>query len=106
MKISRPSLILSSVGLGLTLVYCEHGANCTRTKAQQILRQKIAELNNTGALPGKDQLLADLERLHNEGKISDQQFETFKKNIRSEKHTSELQSHSDLVCRLLLEKKK
>src|SRR5947207_4390775 len=27
-------------------------------------------------------------------------------NDRSEEHTSELQSHSDLVCRLLLEKKK
>src|SRR5476649_1363965 len=26
--------------------------------------------------------------------------------VRSEEHTSELQSHSDLVCRLLLEKKK
>src|SRR5438034_6609434 len=28
------------------------------------------------------------------------------RNHRSEEHTSELQSHSDLVCRLLLEKKK
>src|SRR5438034_6628919 len=28
------------------------------------------------------------------------------KGKRSEEHTSELQSHSDLVCRLLLEKKK
>src|SRR5438034_7229754 len=28
------------------------------------------------------------------------------KSTRSEEHTSELQSHSDLVCRLLLEKKK
>src|SRR5260221_2293690 len=27
------------------------------------------------------------------------------KKLRSEEHTSELQSHSDLVCRLLLEKK-
>src|SRR6266540_862301 len=27
-------------------------------------------------------------------------------NIRSEEHTSELQSHHDIVCRLLLEKKK
>src|SRR5437773_8814568 len=27
-------------------------------------------------------------------------------NTRSEEHTSELQSHHDLVCRLLLEKKK
>src|SRR5260221_3078251 len=30
----------------------------------------------------------------------------FKWTARSEEHTSELQSHSDLVCRLLLEKKK
>src|SRR5438034_5562211 len=30
----------------------------------------------------------------------------FRHAPRSEEHTSELQSHSDLVCRLLLEKKK
>src|SRR5436190_7618048 len=30
---------------------------------------------------------------------------TLQRKIRSEEHTSELQSHSDLVCRLLLEKK-
>src|SRR5438034_7143542 len=29
-----------------------------------------------------------------------------RRRMRSEEHTSELQSHSDLVCRLLLEKKK
>src|SRR5437588_1638392 len=29
-----------------------------------------------------------------------------RERLRSEEHTSELQSHSDLVCRLLLEKKK
>src|SRR5437588_4817932 len=29
-----------------------------------------------------------------------------RQTVRSEEHTSELQSHSDLVCRLLLEKKK
>src|SRR5438034_8128633 len=29
-----------------------------------------------------------------------------KRGSRSEEHTSELQSHSDIVCRLLLEKKK
>src|SRR5438034_3460746 len=33
-------------------------------------------------------------------------LEDFSQNARSEEHTSELQSHSDLVCRLLLEKKK
>src|SRR5438034_8242851 len=32
--------------------------------------------------------------------------EAFPGWMRSEEHTSELQSHSDLVCRLLLEKKK
>src|SRR5438132_7047510 len=33
-------------------------------------------------------------------------FGSAPRNDRSEEHTSELQSHSDLVCRLLLEKKK
>src|SRR5436190_14061209 len=32
--------------------------------------------------------------------------EQARRDGRSEEHTSELQSHSDLVCRLLLEKKK
>src|SRR5260370_2931485 len=32
--------------------------------------------------------------------------EFFRRIIRSEEHTSELQSHLNLVCRLLLEKKK
>src|SRR5438034_4442907 len=34
------------------------------------------------------------------------QFAKKSRGSRSEEHTSELQSHSDLVCRLLLEKKK
>src|SRR5437588_1359965 len=33
-------------------------------------------------------------------------YSTVAPEMRSEEHTSELQSHSDLVCRLLLEKKK
>jgi len=33
-------------------------------------------------------------------------IENFSKVVRSEEHTSELQSRSDIVCRLLLEKKK
>src|SRR5438034_4085651 len=33
-------------------------------------------------------------------------FAAIRHYARSEEHTSELQSHSDLVCRLLLEKKK
>src|SRR5437588_4494013 len=42
------------------------------------------------ALPGEDSLHVDVAALP----------------YRSEEHTSELQSHSDLVCRLLLEKKR
>src|SRR5436190_6121166 len=33
-------------------------------------------------------------------------YEVAFNHFRSEEHTSELQSHSDIVCRLLLEKKK
>src|SRR5699024_12551891 len=37
---------------------------------------------------------------------ADRTLEPYDKNSRSEEHTSELQSRFDLVCRLLLEKKK
>src|SRR5438034_8206572 len=48
---------------------------------------------------------------HEESKTSESSkqsitFRSSKDRKRSEEHTSELQSHSDLVCRLLLEKKK
>src|SRR5947207_7824540 len=49
----------------------------------------------------------ELERINNsvgtEGRL---QQRANVGGVRSEEHTSELQSHSDLVCRLLLEKKK
>src|SRR5206468_10825788 len=44
-----------------------------------------------------------LEALHKE---KDRLFQNISHELRSEEHTSELQSRSDLVCRLLLEKKK
>jgi len=81
MKISKPAIILSAAGLGLTLVYSQQSTPETPTKAQQILRQKLAELKAGESLPGKGELLADVERLHKEGKISDEQFTKFKKNI-------------------------
>src|SRR5437588_7183801 len=39
-------------------------------------------------------------------KAADAALKALSEFQRSEEHTSELQSHSDLVCRLLLEKKK
>src|SRR6266853_4510996 len=38
--------------------------------------------------------------------LADAQMSTRPRRMRSEEHTSELQSQSNLVCRLLLEKKK
>src|SRR5438034_5290162 len=39
-------------------------------------------------------------------RLVEQRRRNMRMATRSEEHTSELQSHSDLVCRLLLEKKK
>src|SRR5438132_5638730 len=52
---------------------------------------------------------SDLERPRREALLVEVQLPQHAADhvyLRSEEHTSELQSHSDLVCRLLLEKKK
>src|SRR5436190_11855204 len=48
--------------------------------------------------------LGPLEELLSDPSVTEIMVNRF--DQRSEEHTSELQSHSDLVCRLLLEKKK
>src|SRR5260221_8920992 len=54
-----------------------------------------------------DNLLDSSPLALNESPVTKERVEYLKsKPYRSEEHTSELQSHSDLVCRLLLEKKK
>src|SRR5256886_3228878 len=45
-------------------------------------------------------------RVREQTAAEDVTSEVFMKALRSEEHTSELQSQSNLVCRLLLEKKK
>src|SRR5438034_5571160 len=49
--------------------------------------------------------MGSLQRLEGRAR-KEEDAEAIGKAARSEEHTSELQSHSDLVCRLLLEKKK
>src|SRR5437773_8496620 len=49
---------------------------------------------------------ADDVELHARHAVRDVPDEELQPAPRSEEHTSELQSHHDLVCRLLLEKKK
>src|SRR5436190_15810002 len=45
-------------------------------------------------------------RIHGSARYRSERSLEPSERCRSEEHTSELQSHSDLVCRLLLEKKK
>src|SRR5699024_12068837 len=58
-------------------------------------------------IPGGASAAVDLRFLPGEEKLAmDTIRELVGPNVRSEEHTSELQSRFDLVCRLLLEKKK
>src|SRR5260370_10559202 len=62
-----------------------------------------------GPSKGKQNVHADLKltpALSGHVKLTSIAFAPFRGFVRSEEHTSELQSHLNLVCRLLLEKKK
>src|SRR5438034_1987326 len=62
-------------------------------------RLDVAELHAGNLAPGRIEDLLD-------GRVPEELDLRILERARSEEHTSELQSHSDLVCRLLLEKKK
>src|SRR5438034_4237279 len=64
---------------------------CNAATGRSLMYTSVARLGNDSAARARRKLLASVFRRFTEG--------------RSEEHTSELQSHSDLVCRLLLEKK-
>src|SRR5688572_32192908 len=53
-----------------------------------------------------DQHVVNRQVLRNSPVFVFPSFQTGQRSFRSEEHTSELQSQSNLVCRLLLEKKK
>src|SRR5260221_8064115 len=57
---------------------------------------RLADTTDPEPLNAKAMIEYAVEKFHKQPEIAQ----------RSEEHTSELQSHSDLVCRLLLEKKK
>src|SRR2546427_3608327 len=57
----------------------------------------------------EEELVAKLRAQSDQAPVTQVHFHAFRdleENVRSEEHTSELQSQSNLVCRLLLEKKK
>src|SRR5260221_5478473 len=79
----------------------EHGritTTLTRAKAARPLAEKIITLGKRDTLQSRRQAAAFL--------LQPSATVRLFTDIRSEEHTSELQSHSDLVCRLLLAKKK
>src|SRR5690606_3063623 len=66
-------------------------------------QRALAELPGVGPL---QQALADLAKRHQIWLVAGTMPMIDERDARSEEHTSELQSRENLVCRLLLEKKK
>src|SRR2546427_3343105 len=66
---------------------------------------QVANQNQLGEVRGGEPCKFQCERQNDRG-FQANSSEPFRAHWRSEEHTSELQSQSNLVCRLLLEKKK
>src|SRR2546430_13589016 len=80
-----------------------------RSREHQGLIHRVIEAKVGGGQPPGLELVADIARRENAGGEADEggeHDEDVVQVVRSEEHTSELQSQSNLVCRLLLEKKK
>src|SRR5690625_6120585 len=74
------------------------------TKIQKRYLQAIEE-ENFNILPGKFYARAFIKEYALAVNLNvDELFEEYEEDLRSEEHTSELQSRGHLVCRLLLEK--
>src|SRR5258705_9181653 len=69
-------------------------------------RKVVAIYNDNWLYQGHDSLFTGVAQRFNDGDRVGALGNTGEKGIRSEEHTSELQSLRHLVCRLLLEKKK
>src|SRR4051812_49963150 len=82
-----------------TTLFRSHPASITFWKALGELLEHL--FCDPGILP-----LQDDKGIVNRALIAPDQTLEVHRQVRSEEHTSELQSHVNLVCRLLLEKKK
>src|SRR5688572_31340002 len=97
---------------------CPAPAPCARTRRSTLLRDRLLQVDRR-ALPADAQVdhLDEDREAHGEVDVAlrdvlleafadqrdaDQQQEAERQHLRSEEHTSELQSQSNLVCRLLL----
>src|SRR5947209_11475986 len=67
---------------------------------------KLKAQSQAGGAAGQEDVLAAVEELRREVAELAERVDFTERLLRSEEHTSELQSRQYLVCRLLLEKKK
>src|SRR5688572_31039347 len=81
-----------------TLFRSPHEHGCEHAEQPDVARQRVAHVGERARHPAQEQHAAAADdRVRPAGEL---------RRERSEEHTSELQSQSNLVCRLLLEKKK
>src|SRR6266480_6420667 len=83
-----------NTGMGLALVAAVRGYKCVFTTTDKQSKEKVDLLKALGA-----------EVIVCPTAVEPEDSRSYY-SVRSEEHTSELQSHVNLVCRLLLEKKK
>src|SRR5256886_9218649 len=78
-----------------------------RSSAQHFLGGQVMELNPHAGIRFLKKSQRTRKQFHRQRRrVTDVDFAALPARHRSEEHTSELQSQSNLVCRLLLEKKK
>src|SRR5260370_3658462 len=98
---------LSLSGCKLTLHHltppCAHGV-ILMVATRNLERANSERAGMMTANEAADQLGVKLGTLY--AYVSRGWLKSYRRKVRSEEHTSELQSHLNLVCRLLLEKKK
>src|SRR5947207_3636496 len=98
--------LFSTAGVKQKSVVTAVGGRDVIVKKIQMDRMKEGDAREVIRWEAEQHVPFDMANVELDFQILDPDAEGLQMNVRSEEHTSELQSHSDLVCRLLLEKKK
>src|SRR5438132_9945385 len=101
--IAVPSRLLKLIGSTGPSLTRESHASFWRDSGRSVVPSSA---NTSAGASGVDASTASLPFAPAANALTTRGPDTRRSIARSEEHTSELQSHSDLVCRLLLEKKK
>ncbi len=81
MRLTTLLWFLGGVALLVTDVQAQRSKTCVPDRNQLILRKKIAEINTTEGMPGKEQLRSELDRLRQDGKITAEQYAEFSTDL-------------------------